>query len=203
MHDDELITMVQEQRTKVPMTTPVEEIVSRGRSVRARRRIPGLAGALAVAAGAAVAVAALVPSGHQAPRPATARLAAWTVTRQADGDVQVTIRELRDRTGLQAALHADGVPSYIAFAGPAPAYCQVAPASQAQLQAIYQFHPGSKDAVLVIDPSNIPSGDGLFIFDIPASPAGVKPPSPVIAGRSVQIGLVQGSQRCPLGTASS
>ena len=66
MNDDDLITLVREQRGKVPMTTPVEEIIGRGRAVRARRRTAGLAGALAVATGAAVAVAALIPSGHLA-----------------------------------------------------------------------------------------------------------------------------------------
>ena len=64
MNDDELITMVREQRTKVPMTVPVEQVISRGRAVRARRQLPGLAAVLAVAAAAVVAVTALLP-GHQ------------------------------------------------------------------------------------------------------------------------------------------
>ena len=45
MNDDELITMLREQRGKVPMNTPVEQIISRGRAVRARRRVPAVAGA--------------------------------------------------------------------------------------------------------------------------------------------------------------
>ena len=61
MNDDELITLVRESFTDVHMTTPVEQIASRGRAVRARRRIPALAGALAVAAGAALAVTSLLP----------------------------------------------------------------------------------------------------------------------------------------------
>ena len=40
MNDDELITTLREQRDKVPMNTPVEQIISRGRAVRARRRVP-------------------------------------------------------------------------------------------------------------------------------------------------------------------
>lgn len=200
MHDDELITLVREQRTGIAMTTPVDEIISRGRSVRARRRLPRLAGALVAAAGAAVAVVALVPAGHQAAQPAGAKLAAWTVTRQADGDVKVTIHQLRDRDGLAAALHADGVPAYVAFADPAPAYCKVYPAGQAQQQAIYQFHPNSKgSAELIIDPSAIPSGAGLFIMDVPATPTSDGPPFSEVAGRSVHIGVVYASQRCPLG----
>ncbi len=65
MNDDELITAVREPFTAVHSATPVEQIVSRSRAIRARRRIPGVAAALAVAAGTALAVTALLPSGHQ------------------------------------------------------------------------------------------------------------------------------------------
>ena len=68
MTDEELITMVREQRTSVPMTTPVEQTISRGHAVRTRRRIPGIAAAVAGAAAAVLAVAALLPAGHQANR---------------------------------------------------------------------------------------------------------------------------------------
>ena len=75
MTDDDLITLVREQRGSVQMTTPVEQIIGRGRALRARRRIPGLAaGALAVAAVAALAVTALLPP---ATRPAGSRLPSW------------------------------------------------------------------------------------------------------------------------------
>lgn len=95
------------------MNIPVEQIVSGGRAVRARRRIPGMAAAVAGAAGAALAVTALLPAGHQP----GIRLAAWTVARQADGTVHVTIRQLRDPAGLQRQLRADGVPASVTFFG--------------------------------------------------------------------------------------
>jgi hypothetical protein len=79
MNDDEVITIVTEQRDKVQSATPVEQVIGRGRRIRARRRIPGVAGALAVVAAAAVAVTTLLPSSHQPGHPAPARLAAWTV----------------------------------------------------------------------------------------------------------------------------
>jgi hypothetical protein len=63
------------QRDKVPMTTPVDQIISRGRSVRARRRLPGIGGALALAAGAALAVTALLPTSHQPGQAVSAHLA--------------------------------------------------------------------------------------------------------------------------------
>jgi hypothetical protein len=65
MNDDELITLLQEQRTKVPMTAPVDEIIGRGRAIGARRRIFRLAAALTTAAAVTVAVAALASSRHQ------------------------------------------------------------------------------------------------------------------------------------------
>jgi hypothetical protein len=178
-----------------------QEIISRGRAVRARRRIPGLTGALAVAVVAAVAVtvAALVPSSHQASQQPSTQLAAWTVTRQANGDIYVTIRELRDPVGLAGALHADSVPAYVAFAGPVPVSCEPYPASKAKLHAIYQFHQGDGSAALVINPSAIPGGAGLFIFDVGANPVrSGNSEWAVIAGRAVHIGLVRASQQCPV-----
>ena len=60
MNDDELLTAVRRQRSKVPMTVPVEQVIRRGRAVRARRRKVGLAVALVVVAAAVVAVTALL-----------------------------------------------------------------------------------------------------------------------------------------------
>jgi hypothetical protein len=61
--DDELLTAVREQRTKIPMTVPVEQVIRRGRAVRARRRILGLAVTLAATLAATVfAVTARLPS---------------------------------------------------------------------------------------------------------------------------------------------
>jgi hypothetical protein len=158
MNDDELITLVREQRTKVPMTTPVEQIVRRGRAVRARRRIPGMAGVLAVAAAAAFTVAALLPAGHQAgPRPGV-HLAAWTVVKQADGAIYVTIRQLRDPAGLQRTLRADGVPASVTFfSQPAPRSCRGYPASRGLINRVFS----GQGPPLVIHPSALPSGAGV------------------------------------------
>ena len=67
MNDDDLITAVRESFTDVHSDTPVERIVTRSRAVRARRRIPGLAAALTVAAVTVLAVTTLLP-GHPAGR---------------------------------------------------------------------------------------------------------------------------------------
>ena len=60
MNDNELLTAVREQRTKIPMTVPVEQVISRGRRLRARRRVPALAAALALTGVAVVAVTSLI-----------------------------------------------------------------------------------------------------------------------------------------------
>ena len=59
MNDDELITAVKESVTNAHMTIPAEQIISRSRAIRTRRRIPGVAGTLAVVAAAAIAVTGL------------------------------------------------------------------------------------------------------------------------------------------------
>lgn len=65
MNDDDLMTAVKESVTGVHMTIPAEQIVRRSRVIRARRRVPALAAALAVTAAAVFAVTALLPA-HQA-----------------------------------------------------------------------------------------------------------------------------------------
>ena len=61
MNDDELLTRVREQRTRIAMTVPVEQIIRRGRVVRARRRASGLV----MLATAIVAAIALLPAGRR------------------------------------------------------------------------------------------------------------------------------------------
>lgn len=161
MNDEELITVLREQRGKVPMTVPVEQVISRGRAVRARRRVPGVAASLAAAAAVAAAVSVAL-AGHPASGPG-ARLAAWTVTRQTDGSIQVTVRELRDPAGLQRTLRADGVPVSVIFNGQQNPACRGYPfnGSLGSRVAVDVFASGH-DA-MVIYPSALPSGAGLLI----------------------------------------
>ena len=206
MNDDELITTVRESVTGVHMTIPEEQIVSRSHMIRARRRIPAATGALAVAAGAVLAVAALVPSGHQPGHPASARLAAWTVAKQASGGIDVTINQLQDPAGLQSMLRADGLPVNVSFSGaPLSASCQPYDhVSKDVLSAVVQLSSSGGSAQFVIDPSALPSGTGLSIYDDPG--AGAPPASPPAQGSGnpppagitgpLQFGLVYSSQQC-------
>jgi hypothetical protein len=123
MNDNDLITIVRESVADVHSATPIAQIISRGRAVRARRRTPALAGACAVLAGTALALTTLVPSSHPgvagSRHPgnplANARLAAWTVAKQANGDIDVTINQLRNPVGLQSTLRADGMPVRVSY----------------------------------------------------------------------------------------
>jgi len=193
MNDDELITILREQRDKVPMNTPVEQIISRGRAVRARRRVPAVAGALGAAAAVAFAVSAALPASHPAsgPRP---QLAAWTVDRQADGSIRVTIRELRDPAGLQRTLRADGVPVSVTFTDQRNPACQGYPGGGSQSQRRHLLGsvatPAGGRNVMVIHPSALPSGAGLQIdalFQHYPGPGG---------SFQVGVGLVQARPQC-------
>ncbi len=193
MNDSELITALREQRGKVPMDTPVEQIISRGRAVRARRRIPRVAAALGAAAAAAFAVSVALPAGHPASEPG-AQLAAWTVARQADGSIQVTIRELQDPAGLQRTLRADGVPASVTFTGQQNPACQGYPGggSQSQRRQLLSSVAGpaaGRDA-MVIHPSALPSGAGLQIYTLFQNYPGPRGSFQVAAG------LVQASPQC-------
>jgi hypothetical protein len=222
MNDNELSTAVRESVADIYSATPVAQIVSRGRAVRARRRIPVVAGALTVAAGTALAVTTLLPGGQAglssgrvalpADHPASVTLAAWTVAKRANGDIDVTINQLKDPAGLQATLRADGLPVSVSFSGPVvSASCQPFEASMSTLRAVGQFRSDG----LTIDPSALPSGTGLAIFDEPGTgldqnPSGTTPThggtppthpplrGPLLTGTNgpLAVSLVYASQQC-------
>jgi hypothetical protein len=205
MNDDELITTVRELVTGVHMAIPEEQIARRSRAIRARRRIPAAAGALAVAAGAALAVTSLAPSGHQPGHPVSARLAAWTVARQAGGDIDITINQLQDPAGLQSTLRAVGLPVNVSFSGASPsASCQPYDVSRDVLGAVVQLSSTGGSVSFVIDPSALPSGTGVSIYDnlggggpasSPSTQGTGSPPPAGITG-PLAFGLVYASQQC-------
>jgi hypothetical protein len=200
MNDNELSSMVRESVAGIRSSTPVDQIISRGHAVRTRRRVPAAAGALVVAGGAALGVTALVPPGHPAAagqagsRPAVVRLAAWTVARQADGDIDITIRQLQHPAQLQATLRADGLPVDVSFSGhPGSAVCQPYRNTTPDLDmsiylSLYRMIVASNGSYLfTIHPSQLPSGTGLSITV--ENIKGLR--SPVVA-----LSLVHASQQC-------
>ena len=188
MNDTELITAVRASVADAHTTTPVEQIISRGHAVRARRRVRSLAAALAAAAGLAVAMTALLPASHPAGHRPGARLTAWTVAKQPDGDVSITIRELYNPAGLQRKLRADGVPASVTFVGGRsyPSSCRAYPAGRALLQKVFPPHPGAATTAIVIRPSALPAGAGVYLNDT-SNPYGYI---------GLHLGLVHASKRC-------
>ncbi len=185
MNDDELITAVRKSVTDVHMNIPAEQIVNRSRTIRARRRIPGAAAALAIVAGAALAGTTLLPSSH----PASAQLAAWTVARQPDGAITVTIRELSDPAGLQSTLRADGVPAGVTFSDQENPACRRYPSGGGTdfLGKAVSLRPEGRSTVMIIHPSALPSGAGLQLASM------VQHQGTLIA---VRVELVQASPQC-------
>ena len=196
--DADVLTAVRDSLFGMPLAGPpdVQTIMARGRRTRRRRRlIPGVTATLAVAAGAALAVA-LAPAGHpadrqassQASRQPTVQLAAWTVTKLADGKISVAIRELEDPAGLQSTLRTDGVPASVTFASQQNPACRPYPAGTLLLERVfpkpYQDLPQLPDkanarlvpshgrppalprpsltsTVIVIEPSALPGNAGV------------------------------------------
>jgi len=142
-----------------------------------------VAGALAVAAGAAVAVTALVPAGRQP----GAQLAAWTVVKQADGNIYVTIRQFRDPAGLQARLRADGVPASVTFTGQRNPACQPYPYRPGLMGKVVSIRLEARHTLTIIHPSALPSGAGLQFLSSVRHQGSVK---------DVSLGLVQASPQC-------
>jgi len=183
VNDDELITTLRQSFTGVRATTPLEQIVSRSHRVRARRRIPRMAGALVAAGAATLAAVAVLPASHQV----TAQLAAWTVVKRADGTIYVTINELRDPAGLQRTLRADGVPASVTFFGQENGSCQryTKGDETGLIGKVFSQPPGQINSA-VIRPSAIPRGAGVQI-------------SPNVSGGQVPaiaVGIVDASPQC-------
>jgi hypothetical protein len=156
---------------------------------RTRHKLTALAtGTATVAAGAAVAMTALIPASHPASGHPGTQLTAWTVVKQADGNVHVTIRELNDPSGLQARLRADGVPASVTCNGHKNRSCRGETGGANIMQVFGIRHlvtagPSSRDYVMVIHPSALPAGIGVQI-------------STYRSAALIVIGLVHASPRC-------
>jgi hypothetical protein len=203
MNDDQLMTAVRDSFAQVRLDVPLEQTVRRGRVLRGRSRryqLAGVAGVAAVAGVTAVAVTGVgrastpaAASSHATPTLGSlgtprasavasgtgasgTRLDAWTVTKNPNGIVDVTIRQLSDAAGLQAALRADGVPARVAFqAGipsdtpPLPAGCTMVAMSdeadaklQGKILGMVPMDP-LKGIALTIDTRQIPGGVGIYL----------------------------------------
>ncbi len=169
MNDYDLSTMVRESVADIHSATPVAQIISQGRAVRARRRIPSAVTGLAVIT-AAAAVLGLGLSGAfgsaSAHRAGAFETAAFTLVKHANGTATLTIHpnELLDTAALQSDLHQDGIPALVnsgsfCFSDPKPAgFAQVV-----------SFYPMPSPQV-----RNTPPGQATITFHPAAMPAGTE-----------------------------
>jgi hypothetical protein len=177
MSDNDVLRAVSDSVSAVSTAgrPPLAQIRHRSRGQRRRRLLPA-AGAL-IAAGAVAAAVTLTT--HASPQP-QARLDAWTVSEQANGDIQVTINQLQDPAGLQSTLRADGVPASVTFGQQNPAcqhYPQSGPGLLRQVLGIPapgQYQGPAGPYVFDIDPSALPSGAGAAIAVLSDSGPGAK-----------------------------
>jgi hypothetical protein len=192
------LTEVNESLADVHMGVGVGDILDRARRRRARRRHGALAAAAGTGGSLALAGALLVsggsaPAGH-APADGTARtganhvqLTAWTVAKQPNGDIRVTIRELKDPAGLQRRLRADGVPASVSANHQNPR-CRRYPYRLFPVTShspVSLGHLGAK-ALIVIRPRALPRGTGVQITF----------PQPLGHFKGLELGLVYASRGC-------
>jgi hypothetical protein len=132
MNDEELAAAVKESVRGARMNITAEQIVQRSRAIRARRRVPALAGGLTATAAASTAAALILAGGPAAltgqhataGHTRTVVTAAWTVREDADGTVTIYLRQYADPAGLQRTLRADGINAIVR---PIPSELQTMP----------------------------------------------------------------------------
>jgi hypothetical protein len=186
---------------------------------RGARRKAGFGITAVAAAAAAVAVAAVAlgitsspTRSHPASRPAS-RLAAYAVSRQAGGIIQVSMfGQLRDPAALQATLRADGVPASVTFIGQQNPACQAyswPPGPPPSFQRHPQpnlpnrvFGPpfsNPQGDAFVIHLAALPPGVGVQVAAMKGIPSGPAGPWPYPKGSGhavVSLSLVKASPQC-------
>jgi hypothetical protein len=172
VNDDEVITAVRQQRDKVHSHTPVDQIISRGRTVRARRRIPGAVTGLAAVAAAGTALALGLTGVHGA-APArstgTIRTTAFTLVKHANGTATLTINPnvLLEPGTLENDLRRDGIPVMVTSGR----FCSSHP-SPAGFRQVVTGQRSSPDT-MTINPAAMPADTELSFgyFKLPSGQA--------------------------------
>ncbi|MGW5237533.1 hypothetical protein ACWEOW_01215 [Monashia sp. NPDC004114] len=183
MNDDLLLAKIESVANPV-MRTPVEAVVARGRQLRRRRRLAatGVVGvtALALALVAPVFLPASGPFGTPS---------AWAVDKAEDGVITITVREMSDAAGLQASLLAHGLSAHVEFGSDACVYYDTTSSRIPVPHGVTgKIVSGSDEAVMVIQPSALPSGTTLNLWVFPRPGAGGQ-----VAGLTVRANLVDDS----------
>jgi hypothetical protein len=125
MNDNELITLVRESVADVHSTTPITQIISRGQTMRRRRRLARSAGfgVTGIAAAGALFLALTgVLGANPSPSTGAARSTRTTgaiqtvgfvLTASRNGTLSLTMKQMLDPAALQQALAQHGVPALV------------------------------------------------------------------------------------------
>lgn len=204
-HDDTTATLnaLRESLDGVTMHTPVERIVSAGRTRHHRRRLTVAATGAVTVTGLALGVPVL---SHPSTAPPDAgagsvhvRTAAYAVDSQADGTVHVTWDKqqyFQDHEGLQRALRQAGFPVLIKegvfCAGPRDdVYLNPSGVGRGvdQVMSAERTGDGKDNVVFVFKPAAMPAGKQLFIGFLSPAQLAVTHGAPGSVERLVSTGV--------------
>ena len=160
MNDDDMLvamrnslTSIKDSLADVHLDQPPDAIIARARGRRLRRGLPGItAAALALAAGLAV----TFPGSSPADKGVHVNLAAWSVNTTSAGQVDVTIRQLKDPARLRQTLALAGVPVVLTSG-------RVCDGEAGDLSKVIRKHADPRDVFLTITPAAMPAGTELVI----------------------------------------
>jgi hypothetical protein len=170
---DDVLLQARDAFSGTRMETPVETILATGQSRRHRRRLAQLTAAVAASGALVLGLAAVVSSGSPAPAPRTIRTTAFTLARNANGTVSLTLNQdqMFDPAALQQALSRDGIPALVqngtyCTSSPAPPSSGVLSVQLPDGRPVGKSTPGHPspvppDAVSVINPAAMPTGTEL------------------------------------------
>ena len=167
MNDDDMLaamrsslTSVKDSLTDVHMDRPPEAITARARTRRLRRALPGISAAgLALGLGLALTLPGGQPAasgGPTAARTVHVNLAAWSVNTTSAGQVNVTIRQLKDPARLGQTLALAGVPVVLTSG-------RVCTSTAGDVSKVVRKHADPRDVFLTITPAAMPAGTELVI----------------------------------------
>lgn len=160
MNDDDMLaamrhslTGIKDSLADVHLDQPPDAIIARARGRRLRRSLPGItASALALAAGLAV----TLPGSSPADKGVHVNLAAWSVNTTSAGQVDLTIRQLKDPARLSHTLARAGVPVVLTSG-------RVCDGAAGDLSKVIQKHADPRRVFLTITPAAMPPGTELVI----------------------------------------
>lgn len=165
MNDNDLLAAVREDFAGVRMNTEAGAVMADGASLRRRRNRHRVYGTAVTALAAVAAISGVtLASGASGASGSHAQLTAWTVQKEADGTIDVTIHDLLDLAGLQQKLTADGVPAEVITDAHYPASCVNYAAMKEDMASVITLGPGVPGGyAFVIHPAGIPSGSKLLL----------------------------------------